>query len=367
MQQPAAYPMPGDKLQNFALPDAAGTLRVFANEVRGAPAILFALSDLGDPQQEAALRRLAETAHGAAGPDVELYAVAAAEPARLSGLAARLGLTFPLFSDLQGAVLPRLLAAEPPLPPASKPFTPRLCSYVLDPNQRVLAALRRPTPEQQIDLLPDLIRAWRAGQMQPQALSQVAPVLILPNVLEPALCERLIGLWHEGGHQEGSVSDGRQNVYAPDTKKNLEHVIKEPELSQHISLTMAQRIGPELKKVFNFSSPFRFEVHIVLSYQDRRQDFFGLHRDNHRPDSPRMFACSTNLNDDYEGGTLHFPEYGPHGYRPPAGGSAVFSCNLLHEARPVTRGQRFAMTSFFCLANQPLDKYPAERRRQMQV
>jgi predicted 2-oxoglutarate/Fe(II)-dependent dioxygenase YbiX/peroxiredoxin len=367
MQQPAAYPMPGDKLQNFALPDAAGTLRVFANEVRGAPAILFALSDLGDPQQEAALGQLAEVAAGEAGQDVELYVVAANEPARLAAVTARLRLAFPLFSDRQGAILPRLLAAEPLFAPANAPVAPRFCSYVLDPNQRVLAALRRQPPAQQVKAALEAVQAWRAGQTQPQALSQVAPVLILPNVLEPALCERLIGLWHEGGHQEGSVSDGRQNVYAPDTKKNLEHVIKEPELSQHISLTMAQRIGPELKKVFNFSSPFRFEVHIVLSYQDQRQDFFGLHRDNHRPDSPRMFACSTNLNDDYEGGTLHFPEYGPHGYRPPAGGSAVFSCNLLHEARPVTRGQRFAMTSFFCLANQPLDKYPAERRRQMQV
>lgn len=367
MAQRAGHPLPGDKLPNFALPDAAGTMRVFANEVRGAPAILLALSDLADPEQEAVLKRLAEAVPGAAGPDVELYVVAASEPARLAALSRRLGLRIPLFSDRQGAVLPRLLAAEPPQPPASQPYTPRLCSYVLDPNQRVLAALRRQSPEQQIETAPAIIQAWRAGQMQPQLLSQGAPVLILPRVLEPELCQRLIRLWHEGGHREGSVSDGRRNVYAPDTKKNLEHVIEDAELSRHISFTMAQRIGPELSKVFNFSTPFRFEVHIVLSYQEERQDFFGLHRDNHRPDSPRMFAASTNLNDEYEGGTLHFPEYGPHGYRPPAGGSVVFSCNLLHEARPVTRGQRFAMTSFFCLADKPLGSLLAERRRQMQV
>ena len=47
-----------------------------------------------------------------------------------------------------------------------------------------------------------------------------------------------------------------------------------------------------------------------------------------------------NLNaDDYEGGDLRFPEFGPRTYRAPTGGAVVFSCSLLHEATPVTRGR----------------------------
>ncbi|MFN6936518.1 MAG: 2OG-Fe(II) oxygenase, partial [Tsuneonella sp.] len=55
---------------------------------------------------------------------------------------------------------------------------------------------------------------------------------------------------------------------------------------------------------------------------------------------------SINLNADFDGGDLWFPEYGPRGFRMPAGAAAVFSCSLLHAVRPVTRGQRFAFLPF---------------------
>ena len=41
------------------------------------------------------------------------------------------------------------------------------------------------------------------------------------------------------------------------------------------------------------------------------------------------------------------PEFGPRTYRPPTGGAAVFSCSLLHEATPVTKGCRYAYLPFF--------------------
>ena len=48
-----------------------------------------------------------------------------------------------------------------------------------------------------------------------------------------------------------------------------------------------------------------------------------------------------NLNsEDYEGGHLRFPEYGPELYRPGTGDAVVFSCYLVHEAMPVTAGAR---------------------------
>ena len=58
-------------------------------------------------------------------------------------------------------------------------------------------------------------------------------------------------------------------------------------------------------------------------------------------------ALTLNLNsDEYDGGELMFPEYGDYRHKPPAGAAVVFSCSLLHEALPVTRGQRFALLSF---------------------
>ena len=62
----------------------------------------------------------------------------------------------------------------------------------------------------------------------------------------------------------------------------------------------------------------------------------------------RRFAVSINLHaEDFEGGDLRFPEFGPRTYRPPTGGAVVFSCSLQHEATPVTRGRRYAFLPFF--------------------
>ncbi len=44
--------------------------------------------------------------------------------------------------------------------------------------------------------------------------------------------------------------------------------------------------------------------------------------------------------------TPEYPEYGPERYCPPAGGAIIFSCSLLHEAPPVTKGRRFTLLSF---------------------
>ena len=78
------------------------------------------------------------------------------------------------------------------------------------------------------------------------------------------------------------------------------------------------------------------------------QHFFGAHRDNGAPTTAdRAFAVSLNLNDDFEGGELVFPEYAGVRVSPPAGGAAVFSCSLLHQVLPVTRGRRFVLTTFF--------------------
>jgi predicted 2-oxoglutarate/Fe(II)-dependent dioxygenase YbiX len=43
---------------------------------------------------------------------------------------------------------------------------------------------------------------------------------------------------------------------------------------------------------------------------------------------------------------LSFPEFGPRRYRAPTGGAVVFSCSLLHQVDPVTRGRRHAFLPF---------------------
>jgi predicted 2-oxoglutarate/Fe(II)-dependent dioxygenase YbiX len=76
--------------------------------------------------------------------------------------------------------------------------------------------------------------------------------------------------------------------------------------------------------------------------------WFRPHRDNTtKGTAHRKFAVTINLNaEDYEGGELRFPEFGNRLYKPPTGGAVVFSCSLMHEARPVTKGERFAFLPF---------------------
>ena len=61
----------------------------------------------------------------------------------------------------------------------------------------------------------------------------------------------------------------------------------------------------------------------------------------------RRFAVTINLNSrDYDGGEIWFPEFGPRMYKAPSGAAIVFSCSLLHEVPPVTRGRRYAFLPF---------------------
>ncbi|WP_292156875.1 2OG-Fe(II) oxygenase [Brevundimonas sp.] len=89
------------------------------------------------------------------------------------------------------------------------------------------------------------------------------------------------------------------------------------------------------------------ERYLVACYDATDQAHFRPHRDNTTSGTAhRRFAVSINLNADFEGGEVGFPEYGPQTYRPPVGGAVVFSCSLLHQVTPVSRGRRYAFLPF---------------------
>jgi predicted 2-oxoglutarate/Fe(II)-dependent dioxygenase YbiX len=119
---------------------------------------------------------------------------------------------------------------------------------------------------------------------------------------------------------------------------------------------------PQIRRAFQFN-PTRIERYIVACYDEADRGFFAAHRDNTtRGTAHRRFAVTINLNTgEYEGGELCFPEYGPQTYVAPAGGAVVFSCSLLHEARPVTKGVRYASLPF--LYDEDAAKVRAENLR----
>jgi len=224
-------------------------------------------------------------------------------------------------------------------------FRYRPAALLLDPLLRVVAVEPLARLSDLVGMLRGLPPAGRyAGEEIP------APVLVLPRVLEPALCERLVAVYEAGGGAESGfmVERGGRTVgvYDDSRKRRRDQPIEDEALQEAIRARIGRRIAPEMRKAFQFNAS-RIERYIVACYDSASGGHFRAHRDNTTPATAhRRFAVTINLNDAFEGGELWFPEFGARRYRPPAGGAVVFSCSLLHEARPVTAGRRYALLPF---------------------
>ena len=178
-----------------------------------------------------------------------------------------------------------------------------------------------------------------------------APVLIVPRVFEPDLCRELIAVYEaHGGDPSGVMRqvEGRTIGVLDGFKSRRDVTVDDPTLRQRLIGRLVRRLGPEMEKVFQFQAT-RIERYTVACYDAEEGGFFRPHRDNETLGTAhRKFACSINLNaEEFEGGDLRFPEFGPRTYRPPTGGAVIFSCSLQHEATRVTRGRRYAFLPFF--------------------
>jgi predicted 2-oxoglutarate/Fe(II)-dependent dioxygenase YbiX/peroxiredoxin len=187
--------------------------------------------------------------------------------------------------------------------------------------------------------------------VQPLPLVETAPVLVVPGIFEPTLCRHLISLYDRAGGEESGfmreVNGKTVLVTDPAHKRRRDHVIGDPELQGQLALRIRKRLVPMLKRAFQFQAT-RMERYIVACYDAEAGGHFRPHRDNTtKGTAHRRFAVTINLNaGDYEGGDLRFPEFGRRTYRAPTGGAVVFSCSMLHEAMPVTRGTRYAFLPF---------------------
>jgi len=232
-------------------------------------------------------------------------------------------------------------------PPTQVPV--RRLWVVLDPTLRVMKVIPfrengREIPEvlAYLDSLPPPSR-FAGFELQ-------APILVLPNVFEPEFCKKLIDLYeHHGGTETGVMRevDGKTvGVHDHSHKRRKDYVIADTALISATQARVRRRVAPEIKKVHQFTVT-RMERYIVSCYAAEDAAHFRPHRDNTtKGTAHRWFAVSVNLNDDFEGGEVGFPEYGPRSFKAPAGGAVVFSCSLMHAVSTVTRGKRYAFLPF---------------------
>ena len=335
---------PGDRVPDFILAGLDGKLRKFIWSFTGAPVALIVVDDLRtiDVEQfQAFAARCRESG-------VALVVAAGTPVASAAPLWSKLDAGL-LLCDGERKIVPALLAQGGGVSFGQSGMGLRLRVIVLDANQRVAGTFEsRPllAAAEQLGNLANSVRSDEGGEQVIRTAA--APVLVLPRVFEREFCTQVIRLWEKGDHKDSGVSSRYGNVGMQDLKRTEDYMVTEPIMQKAISDRLAYRIGPELVKVFAYDREFGFDAHVVLSYSAEGNHFFAAHRDNGAPTTAdRSFAVSLNLNDDFEGGELVFPEYSGVKVSPPAGGAAVFSCSVLHEARPVTRGRRFVLTTFF--------------------
>ncbi len=351
-------PTVGDRAPDFLLPNTAGQLGRFYDRFAGNRALLHVQPG---PAQSAAEQSFLEDLAARAGDLADLKVTPIIVTRRASeenaALATALSFEGTIFSDPAGAITEGYAVA------AKGQAQAPAVTFAIDANQRLLGVFDHGAGPVALD---DCLAPIRDDVIAPTRLVQAqAPILLIPRVIDPDLCRRLIDDW-QADHREGEVrlrgsTSGQTRVVSYGSKKRLDHRPSEA-TNQALSQMVIRRIAPEVHKAFYFSTNI-IEHFCIGAYDAGRGDYFKPHRDNTTPETePRRYAVTLNLNDDYEGGDLSFPEYGSQLYRAPVGGAVVFSCSLMHEATPVTSGRRYVALTF--MIDPAAARRRAERERQ---
>jgi predicted 2-oxoglutarate/Fe(II)-dependent dioxygenase YbiX len=317
----------GERAPDLVLASRDGTPTRYYAQAGGRPALLV----LADEACVARLDALAEGLTVVGDADLTVHVVG---PPVLAGH----DLRFPLLQDADGRAAGAYRTGGAPT------------AFLLDPNLRVRAALLLADGARVATDVAELVAELVWDDRRPREITTQAPLLVVPDVLDPEQCAELIAVWEQQGHSdtgvESSAGGGRGEQRNAQLKRRRDHVVGDPQRSRELAATIGRRVLPELSKAFAYRAS-RFEGFKIACYQASDRGFFSAHRDNLSPATAhRRFALTLNLNDGYRGGQLRFPEYGPERYRPAAGVALVFSCSHLHEVLEVTAGRRFVLLSF---------------------
>ena len=321
---------PGIRAPDFALPCPSGNPVRFYGHAGGMPCILIFAEQTHSLIVEKFVRDLTSTSY----VRVKIFGVIPYE----SNSSNSAQFSFETFTEPQSAV------SSPYGVAGNKPSL-----FVLDENLRIVSWHQLDEPKMVAQAVTQQL-AKTACDDGCQHIEQPAPVLIIPRVLDENWCAELISTWHRDGAEptgiESSIGGQRINIIEENAKRRKDCVVSEPKLLKKLSSSLGRRIIPEVQKVFAYRAT-QFEGFKIVRYEFSEGGFFHAHRDNLSPTTVhRKFGLTVNLNANFEGGQLRFPEYGNSLYSPNSGEALLFSCSLLHEVLPVTQGQRFSLLSF---------------------
>lgn len=336
----------GDHAPNFRLANTENDFTILKSQAGQPILLIFYASDKFPQCQEIALN-IGNITSILAEFNVKVLAISTDPPAMRKNFAEQTNLPFIFLSDSEYQVSNLYGVVHRQVETA--PIIYHRMMFLLDENLRVthiyhvqdiLTSLQ--------ELLNDL---QKTPKEEPRVISMQAPVLLIPKVFPLDFCRELIDLWHTDNGESGFMKAvGNKTVGYIDHSHKIrnDHFVQDEKLIAKINYYITNRVIPEVYKAYNYRIT-RQENYRIAGYDGQVGGFFNAHRDNTTGGTAhRRWAMSLNLNsDEYAGGYLRFPEYGPHLYKPETGDAVIFSCSLLHEATRVTSGFRFVLLNFF--------------------
>lgn len=227
-------------------------------------------------------------------------------------------------------------------------------TVLIAPNQHVALVAREADPNHADQVLGFI--AARAEGRRSRQMDMHPPVLLVPDVLSPEDCQKLISIYRFQGNEfvhsghnvvQGQTSDCKMKIDDYGRVDRIDHWVVTPDTNGFIDQRLGSRLFPEIKKAFQYPITRREHYRIACYEGERGGEAHGHRDDTAAIVAHRRFAVTINLNtENYEGGDLRFPEFGDQRYRPPTGAAIVFSCSLLHEVMHMVSGRRFALLAF---------------------
>jgi predicted 2-oxoglutarate/Fe(II)-dependent dioxygenase YbiX len=308
----------------------SGRHRLAFDPFPGRTIVLAFLGSAADPMAEAMLIALAAHRNLVDGDRAAFFAVVAESG---SGPENALEARFPSIVFLwDGDETARALGADRSL-------------VILDPMLRVIDVAPLADSERALALLSEQPFPNPAFGLSPSP-----PILTLADVFERELCAHLVECFEcAGGRDSGFMEDvaGRSVENFDDGwKRRRDFHLTDPALIASLRARIGRRICPEIKKAFQMR-PTRVERDLVACYDSETGGHFGPHRDDTGMSvAHRRFAVSINLNAEFDGGEISFPEYSPRTFKAAPGTAVVFSASILHQVSRVTRGRRYVFLTF---------------------
>ncbi len=335
---PPPFPVVRDFLPDFQLPDAQLQPQSLLSLALGQPVVMIFC-----PQPASTGGRDMLTALDAAAAELHAKAtivpIVGADLDGLRALAGRLPGLVNLLGDPQGVVIRGYGAAGH-----------QGCSVVVaDRNRRIRRVDHGVSDPAYITALNTYLDGF--AEPTPAEMSGFAPVLFVPDVLEPDFRDHLMAVHDADNEPSGvlstNVAGESSKSEQHDIKRRSDHYVRDRSLIGELHWRIGRRVLPEIFK-YSWYRVTQIEEYKIVCYDSEGGGYFKPHRDGmSSAGAHRRFAMTLNLNTGaYQGGHLRFPEYGPGLYRPGAGDAVIFGCSLLHEAMPVTAGKRYVLLSF---------------------